>query len=73
MQTGKAKTAFLAASKLSENSNTADAEAITNAIAAQLEHARTNKKLSSFSCDGISAITGKRNGVDTRLRAKNKA
>ena len=73
-ETGKAKTAFLAASNLFENSSAADAETITNAIVAQLEDAGIDKrKLASFSSDGASVMTGKRSGVGTRLRADNKA
>lgn len=67
-ETGKPNTAFLAASNLLENSSSADAETIINAIVAQLEDAGIHKKkLSSFSSDGASVMTGKRNGVGTRL------
>ena len=73
-ETGKANTAFLAASNLLGNSSSADTEAITNAIVAQLEDAGIDKKkLSSFSLDGASVMTGKRNGVGARLRVENKA
>ena len=48
-ETGKATTAFLAASNLLGNLSSADAEALTNAIVAQLEDAGIDKKkLSSF-------------------------
>ena len=48
-ETGKANTALPAASNLLGNSSSADAEAITNAIVAQLEDAGIDKKkLSSF-------------------------
>ena len=71
-ETGKANTAFLAASNLLGNSSSADTEAITNAIVAQLEDAGIDKKkLSSFSLDGASVMTGKRNGVGARLRVEN--
>ena len=73
-ETGKANTAFLAASNLLGNSSSADTEAITNAIVAKLEDAGIDKKkLSSFSLDGASVMTGKRNGVGARLRVENKA
>ena len=73
-ETGKANTAFLAASNLLGNSSSADAEAITNAIVAQLEDAGIDKKkLSNFSSDGASVMTGKRNGFGARLRVENKA
>ena len=73
-ETSKANTAFLAASNLLGNSSSADAEAITNAIVAQLEDAGIDKKkLSSFSSDGASVMTGERNDVGARLRAENKA
>ena len=73
-ETGKANTAFLAASNLLGNSSSADDEAITNAIVAQLEDAGIDKKkLSSFSSDGASVMTGERNDVGARLRAENKA
>lgn len=67
-ETGKPNTAFLAASNLLENSSSADAETIINAIVVQLEDAGIHKKkLSSFSSDGASVMTGKRNGVGARL------
>ena len=48
-ETGKVKTAFLEASNLLENSSSADAETITNAIDTQQEDAEIDKKtLSSF-------------------------
>ena len=73
-KTGKAKTAFLAASNLLENSGLADAKTISDAIVAQVEAAGIDKrKLASFSTDGASAMTGKRNGVAARLRPVNKA
>ena len=73
-ETGKAKTAFLAASNLLENSSSANAKTITDAIVAQVEDAGIDKrKLTSFSTDGASVMTGKRNGVAARLRADNKA
>ena len=67
-ETGKANTAFLAASNLLGNSSSADAEAITNAIVAQLEDAGIDKKeLSSFSSDGASASQGKEMVLYTAL------
>ena len=67
-ETGKANTAFLAASNLLGNSSSADAEAITNAIVAQLEDAGIDKKkLSSFSTDGASASQGKEMVLYTAL------
>ena len=73
-ETGKANTAFLAASNLLGNSSSADAEAIANTIVAQLDDAGIGKKkLPSFSSDEASVMTGKRNGVGARLRAENKA
>ena len=68
------KLAFLAASNLLENSGSADAKTISDAIVAQVEAAGIDKrKLASFSADGASVMTGKRNGVAARLRAENKA
>lgn len=72
-KTGKAKTALLASSSLLENSSTADAKTISDALAAQVEDAGIDKrKLASFSSDGASVMTGKRNGVASRLRAGHK-
>ena len=72
-KTGKAKTAFLASSSLLENSSSANAKTISDALVAQVEDAGIDKrKLASFSSDGASVMTGKRNGVASRLRAGNK-
>ena len=60
-KTGKAKTAFLASSSLLENSSSATANTISDALVAQVEDAGIDKrKLASFSSDGASVTTGKR-------------
>ena len=71
--TGKANTVFLSASDILENSTTGSPDAITikDAIVAQIETAEIEKhKLASFGSDGVSVMTGKRNGVAARLRAE---
>ena len=73
LKTGKVKTAFLASSSLLENSSSVDAKTISVALVAQVADAGIDKrKLASFSSDGASVMTGKRNGVASRLRAGSK-
>ena len=65
--------AFLSASNLLENSSSTMYYVIKDAIVVQLEDAGIDKrKLTSFSTDGASVMTGKRNVVAARLRADNK-
>lgn len=72
-ETGKEKTAFLASSSLLENSSSVDAKTTSDALVAQVEDAGIDKrKLASFSSDRASVMTGKRNGVASRLRAGSK-
>ena len=69
--TGKTNTVFLSASDILENSTTGSPDAITikDAIVSQIEAAEIEKqKLASFGSDGVSVMTGKRNGVAVRLR-----
>lgn len=69
--TGKANTVFLSASDLLQNSTTGSPDAITikDALVSQIETAGIEKaKLASFGSDGVSVMTGKRNGVAARLR-----
>ena len=65
--------AFLSASNLLENSSSTMYYVIKDAIVVQVEDAGIDKrKLTSFSTDGASVMTGKRNVVAARLRADTK-
>ena len=59
--------------KQRQNSSSPNAKTISDVLIAQVKDAGINQgKLASFSSDGASVMTGKRNGVASRLRAGNK-
>ena len=70
---GKASTEFLATDDVLEHSTSANAEANKTILIKQLNESQLElKKLTSFSSDGASVMTGKRNGVAILLQKESK-